>query len=182
MKNSHAKAFTLVELIIVITIIAIIAAAIFVAIDPARRLHEARNARRQSDVATILDALIKYQVDNDGTHYSTIASMTAGEYLRIGTGTDNETCHDDDDAYTTAALLCAVGPTAGQTADDCVDLSGVPTNYLATVPRDPQATADLYTEYYISVASNGTLTIGACDEEGEDAGGGGTPPTIELIR
>ena len=36
--------FTMVELIIVIAIIAILAAGIFVAIDPAKRLHEARNS------------------------------------------------------------------------------------------------------------------------------------------
>ncbi|EKD47532.1 MAG: hypothetical protein ACD_66C00019G0006, partial [uncultured bacterium] len=40
------KGFTLIELLIVIAIIAILAAAIFVALDPVTRFQEARDARR----------------------------------------------------------------------------------------------------------------------------------------
>jgi len=65
--SSNKQGFTLIELIIVIGIIAIIATAIFVALDPARRFGEARNARRSMDIENILKAVMLYKVDNGGT-------------------------------------------------------------------------------------------------------------------
>ena len=43
-KSSLNKGFTLIELIIVVAIIGLIAAAAFVAIDPAKRIGNANNA------------------------------------------------------------------------------------------------------------------------------------------
>ena len=166
MAHSKHKGFTLIELIIVIAIIAILAGAIFVALDPARRLHESRNARRASDVNTIMDAVVKYQTDNEGEHYTNVDNLTATTKYEIGT--------------------CAAGANSvcvGQTvSNNCVDLSGMETNYLGTVPKDPNSGTDEHTDYYLSVDTNGAVTVGACDTEGEGAGGTGTEPTIELIR
>ncbi len=159
------KGFTLVELIIVIAIVAILAGAIFVAIDPARRLHETRNARRSSDVVTILDAIRKYQVDNNGDHYSAIQSLTEGDFYVIGTqvGSCDVEC-------------------ANQTADpSCVDLTSIGANYLATVPQDPKTGTAAMTGYMISLES-GSVSVYACDPEGEGAGGSGAPPEIKVTR
>lgn len=160
------NAFTLVELILVIAIIAVLAGAIFVAIDPARRLHEARNARRSSDIATILDALKKYQVDNGGAHYTTVNALTAGEYSQIGT--DATGCNQSCDGETT------------QTA--CVNLSAIGDNYLSNIPLDPNGGTAAQTDYALSRTTNGALTLVACGSEGEGAGGAGTPPSIRITR
>lgn len=160
------KGFTLIELIVVIAIIAILAGSIFVAIDPARRLQESRNARRASDVANILDSVIKYQADNDGTHYTTVAALTAGNYHVIGTCASggNTTC------------------TAQTTQAACVDLSAIGSNYMAMIPKDPKTGTDANTDYYMMKDANGAITVGACDSEGEGAGGSGTAPSIEVAR
>lgn len=164
-KTIHSG-FTLVELIIVIAIIAILAAAVFVAIDPAQRLNQSRNARRNSDVETILGALKMHQADNGGTYYSTVAALTAGNFSVIGT----------------AGSGCNTTCTAKTTQAACVDLSALPKNYLGAIPFDPKTGSATNTDYYISKGTLGTLTVGACDPEGEGAGGSGTPPAIEVTR
>ena len=66
---------------------------------------------------------------------------------------------------------------------DCLDLSALPANYMATVPDDPQAVAPgSLTRYYLTVGTLNEITIGSCDEEAEGAGGTGAAPVIELTR
>lgn len=160
------KGFTMVELIIVIAIIAVLAAGVFVAVDPARRLHEARNSRRSTDVASILDTLVKIQTDNKGTHYTTVAAATAGSFYAIGTSTSG----------------CDVTCTAKTTQAGCLDLSAIPSSYIASIPMDPSTGTVANTDYYLSKSATGTLTVGACDAEGEGSGGSGAAPTIAVSR
>ncbi len=58
--------FTLIELLIVIGIIAILAAVVIVAINPARQFAQARNSQRMSNVQAILDAIGQNYADNKG--------------------------------------------------------------------------------------------------------------------
>lgn len=170
--------FTLIELIIVIAIIAILAAAIFVAIDPARRFNESRNSRRWSDITTILESVKKYQVDNGGTHYTTIDAITDDSFVRIGTTTnDDGLCAEE----VSAAAVCSNAVSGAGTAD-CVDLSSIGANYLATVPTDPSAGTDADTGYYLFKGASGEITVGSCNEEGTGAGGADAAPEIELTR
>ena len=57
MKNTFSKGFTLVELLIVITILAALAAAVVVVLNPAELLAQARDAQRLTDMTTMRDAI-----------------------------------------------------------------------------------------------------------------------------
>lgn len=71
------KGFTLIELLVVIGIIAILAVIVLVAVNPGRQFSQARNAQRQNDVNTILNAVHQNATDNDGTFTGTVATCPA---------------------------------------------------------------------------------------------------------
>jgi prepilin-type N-terminal cleavage/methylation domain-containing protein len=59
--------FTLIEILIVIGIIAILAAAVIIAINPGRQFAQARNTQRRTDVNAIMNAINQNMVDNNGS-------------------------------------------------------------------------------------------------------------------
>ncbi|RJR31600.1 prepilin-type N-terminal cleavage/methylation domain-containing protein [Candidatus Parcubacteria bacterium] len=154
MENKKRKGFTLIELLIVIGIIAILAAIVYVAVDPARRLAEARDATRWSEVNSVLNAVLKYTVDNRGTLPTNLAGATDDLYYVLGT----------------AASGCNTGCTARTTQGVCLDLTAdLVDEYLSEIPQDPSL-ADATppyanTDYYIMKSANGRITVGACDPE-----------------
>jgi prepilin-type N-terminal cleavage/methylation domain-containing protein len=54
------KGFTLIELLIVIAILGILAAAVLVAINPAKRTNQARDAGRKNDIGSLATELQAY--------------------------------------------------------------------------------------------------------------------------
>ncbi len=80
------KGFTLIELLVVIAIIAILSVVVFVALDPVTRFADARNARRYSDVNSILTAVHEYIVDNDGALPTGLSSGMSATHLGTGSG------------------------------------------------------------------------------------------------
>lgn len=167
--------FTLIELIIVIAIIVAIAAAAFVAIDPARRLHAARNSTRWADITAVLEAVKTYQADNDGAFPATsVAIDSTGATFQL-LGATVGSC---------ASATCAVLPKNSIATSNC-GVSGLSTDlrpYLASIPFDPVTGSVDNAQYYINKDSYGILTIGACNPEGEDANGAGAPPHITIAR
>jgi len=146
--------FTLIELLIVIAVVAILAAVVFVALNPLGRFRDARDATRWSDVSAMLDAVKVDQVDNGGAYLASIAALTDDLYYTVGT--------------------CAVGGDAGCTAQTtqaaCADLSGlISEGYLAEIPMDPSSGTAALTDYYLQKSAAGAITIGSCDPEGGSA-------------
>jgi prepilin-type N-terminal cleavage/methylation domain-containing protein len=139
LRNQKQKqgGFTLLEVLLVVAIIAILAAIVIIAINPGKNLGDTRNAQRQADVATIINAVYQYSLDNNGT---LPAGITA-----------------------TATEICATGAAA---CTGLVDLSATTTNekYIVSMPKDPQCSASCATNgtgYRILKSTNGRLTVTA---------------------
>ncbi len=150
----NKKGFTLIELIIVIAIIAILAAIAFVAVNPAKRIGEANEDQRWSDIVAIADAWQKNVADKAGDSSLTMPDTVSGDVYMIGS--------------------------VGWTADDCtnadiatnanLDLTELITNgYLGSVPVDPLGVVgnDGNTGYYFKANGN-TITVGACERWSAD--------------
>lgn len=74
-KTAAPKGFTLVELLVVIGIIGILAAAGIVAINPMAQLAKARNAQRKADLMELARAVERYKVEH-GSYPSTGGSSS----------------------------------------------------------------------------------------------------------
>lgn len=67
MSVRKAKGFTLIELLIVIALIAVLAAAVIIALNPARLFSQARNSERWSHVTTLSTAIQQDIAEHRGT-------------------------------------------------------------------------------------------------------------------
>lgn len=96
MKNlKKQKGFTLIEILVVIGIIAILAAVVIVALNPARQFAQARNTQRWSNVNTLLNAVGQRLADNRGVWVATGGCPTPlpSVETNVGTGAfDLATC------------------------------------------------------------------------------------------
>jgi competence protein ComGC len=61
------QAFTIMELMMIIVIIAVLAGLVFIAINPMRNFAESRNAQRSADINAILSAVDQYSLDHSRT-------------------------------------------------------------------------------------------------------------------
>ena len=119
----NTKAFTLLEMLLVIAIIAILAGIVIVAINPGRQLAQARNAQRWSDIRSLHSAVQQFYIDNKEwpADLETVTSLT--EICNTGTATSGH------------SIDCTI--------DSLIDLSELVPEYLPAIPTDPQVTASL---------------------------------------
>jgi len=132
------RGFTLIEILIVIGIIAILAAVVIVAINPAKQFADAKDSQRSSNANTILNAIGQYMVDKKGTPPASIT--------------------------TTLTEICATGATCGS----LIDLSVLTDSekYIQSMPSDPDcpSTPDCTASgvgYWVKKSANGRITVEA---------------------
>ena len=73
--HRRKKAFTLIEVLVVIVILAILAGIVIFAVNPKRQIAQANNAQRNNDVKAILDAVYQYTVDHRGDYPVSIPAV-----------------------------------------------------------------------------------------------------------
>lgn len=115
--------FTLLEVLLVVGIIAILAGIVIVAINPTKQLGDSRNAKRRADVASILNAVYQYAIDNNGN---------------VPTGIiDGSSC-----AWASATAVCTESTTDSTCNVDLDTYLASSTGlYLTSIPTDPLATS-----------------------------------------
>jgi len=140
------KGFTLIEILIAVGIIAILAAIVIIAINPARQFQRARDSQRWSDVNAILNGVHQRMVDNKGSF------------------AEGATCD---------ALPAVASNITSTVAVGNVDLCDcLVTTYLAALPFDPSVSGASFTDctdystgYTIMQAATGRITVAAPGDE-----------------
>lgn len=144
MKHTYSKkGFTLIEVLVVIGIIAVLAAVVLVAVNPARQFKLARDSQRTSNVEAILNAIGQNMSEHRGV------------FTCAGTATD----------LPTASTTIESGGGLGDIAPCLVP------DYLSSIPFDPSVVGAQYVSttsyesgYSVFKDSNGRITIAAVGE------------------
>ncbi len=137
--NKKIKAFSLIEILIVVALMVILSTITIIAINPAKNFRDTRNAQRSSDVAAILNAVTQY-TSEQGHLLSELGTVP--------------TCP------TTAEIGTEV---------EMVNLTGAPLveDYIVAIPLDPSTGAEnettgvITTGYHICQTDGGRIEISA---------------------
>lgn len=137
--SSRHQGFTFLELLLVLTIIAVVALIVIVSLHPSEQMSNLRNAQRKSDVSVMMNAFSAYLFDHQNARPAEIP--------------------------TTATGICRSLPTSDCTR--LVNLSALTGAVLRRLPVDPLEQDPNATGYTI-VEINGRITIRAALAEGSD--------------
>ena len=120
-KTPYTRAFTLIEILLVIAILAILAAVVIIAINPVKQFGDARNTQRTSDVYMVLNAIYQYAADHQGSFPDVILE----EELEI-CSTDAVSCSGmydlsvltDNEAY---LIVMPIDPYCARDGEGCLE-------------------------------------------------------------
>ena len=146
-----SSGFTLIELLIALAIVTILAVAVSVALNPAKRLNDAQDARRTVDVESILTAIHQAIIDNKGDYPTGMPAVDVEKQL----GTPAGGC-----VATTVGACTVTAGCADLMTNAAIDL--IP--YLASMPVDPDSALGTVAAsgYSVKRDTNGIVTVKAC--------------------
>ncbi|MBT4209472.1 MAG: prepilin-type N-terminal cleavage/methylation domain-containing protein [Candidatus Komeilibacteria bacterium] len=145
---SNRRAFTLIELILVIAIITLIASVVFVAVNPSKRIGQANNTSRWQDLKALAEALELYVAD--AGQLPTNSTIGLGDKMVLCNSRTTLSCDGQDRG-------CIL-------AED----SNFWGKYIGDIPVDPLKNGVTDTGYYITRSEGGMLSLGACDSYSDD--------------
>lgn len=148
--GNSTTGFTLIEILVVIGIIAILAAIVLIAINPAKQFADANDTQRNANVNAILNAVGQYMVDNNGQLPTGVSTTTNAVISSAGVGTPF--CNDLVPDFIPAL---PVDPTASSTGA------------MADGQISETECGNYNTEYHISVATSSRVTISAPNTQGD---------------
>jgi len=145
--RKRESGFTLIEILVVIGLIALLAAVVIIAINPARQFAQGRNAQRVSNVNAILNAIGQNIADNKGVFTCGVSFSADKKFIKSGADEyDIRSC-----IVPTYISELPVDPTDGIACADSACGDGYDTKY--TVVQD----------------ANGRVTVCAPNSLGENA-------------
>lgn len=131
------KGFTLIELLLVIAIIGVLMSVTLIAIKPSLQIAKSNDAQRTADVRAIADSLWQYAIENGGNFPLSLASGAVLPATNICLGSGTVQC---------AGLL---------------DVYSIVGQYIVEIPSDPKYSSGFNSEYTLSKAANGKITVSA---------------------
>jgi prepilin-type N-terminal cleavage/methylation domain-containing protein len=136
-QTARKPAFTLIEVLVVVALIAILAAVTIVAINPAKNFADTRNATRSSDVNALLNAI---------TQYTSEQGNSLGDFGTVP--------------------LCTATPAAIGTGAGNINLStNLVDEFIVAIPMDPSTGTAADTGYTICQTAGARVQIDAPDAE-----------------
>lgn len=139
--NRNQSGFTLVEIILAVTVLAILVGFILGALNPNKQLGKARNIERKSDINVIYEAIYQYWLDH-------------GDF--------------PDTITTTPTQICRI---TAEDCTGYIDLSVLSTEspYISILPTDPTCSDENTTGYTVhrsSMTGGYVIVQATCAEDG----------------
>lgn len=143
---NNQKGFTLIEMLVVISIIGILTTVVVIAINPVHQIAKAHDTQRKTDIYSILSAVYQYTAEHNGALPDTDGNPLTSNFPTTST------------CIGTQSPCFNLGNAGGSSSERIVPV------YLPTMVKDPKTGTDANTGYYIYVDAYSHLHASAVGE------------------